>query len=181
MSPLIDKAARIASEAHEGQRRVDGPPYISHPATVALMLAKHGFSDVVVAAALVHDVLEDTKYPAAQLEEELGEEVLKIVRAVSEDKNLSWKERKVAYLKSLREGPEGARAVSVADKIHNLTSLLAIHEREGVNTWVIFRQPYEEKLWFEEEMLKLLKEVLGGHPLVGEYEKLVEEMRCLKA
>ena len=178
MSALIDKACAIATAAHEGQRRKDGPPYIVHPEAVAGILAGRAFSDTVVAAAWVHDVLEDTKYPAHKLREELGSEVMAIVEAVSEDKSLPWEERKQAYIEKVRQGPEGAKAVSAADKIHNLSNMLDIYVARGAETWALFNRGKEQKVWFEEAMLSMLKET-WDHPLVGEYEKLVERMRAL--
>ena len=65
---ILEKAARIAVLAHGGKtRKGDGLPYIIHPVMVALKMAKQSFSDTVVASALVHDVLEDTKYPEEKL------------------------------------------------------------------------------------------------------------------
>ena len=178
MSALIDTARAIATAAHEGQRRKDGPAYITHPEAVAAMLQSRAFPDTFVAAAWVHDVLEDTKYPAAKLREELGEEVMAIVEAVTEDKNLPWEERKQRYIETVRQGPEGAKAVSAADKIHNLTNVLEIHGARGEEVWKMFNRGKEQKLWFEESMLAMLKET-WRHPLVGEYEQLVERLRQL--
>src|SRR3989344_1007289 len=92
---LIEKAARIALEAHSRQKRKDdGSPYIIHPFMVALKLVKNGFSDETVAAALVHDVLEDTKVSEETLQKELGNSVLNIIKVVTEDKSLPWEEIK---------------------------------------------------------------------------------------
>jgi (p)ppGpp synthase/HD superfamily hydrolase len=179
MSALVDKARAIATGAHEGQRRKDGPPYIIHPEAVAEILAGRAFPDTVVAAAWVHDVLEDTPYPANKLREELGQEVLDIVEAVSEDKSLPWEERKQGYIEKVRQGPEGAKAVATADKIHNLTSVLAVYAERGKETWKFFNRSREQKVWFEEAMLAMLKEA-WRHPLVGEYEQLVERLRVLE-
>jgi GTP pyrophosphokinase len=57
---LITRAYEVAAEAHEGQLRKTGDPYISHPLAVALMLAEHGLDEATVAAALLHDTVEDT-------------------------------------------------------------------------------------------------------------------------
>ncbi len=175
---LTQKAQQIAMQAHAGQKRKDGPEYITHPVAVAQMLAERGFSEEVVAAAYVHDVLEDTRYPREQLLAELGQEVVEIVDAVSEDKTLPWEERKMLYIEAIRRGPEGAKAVSVADKIHNLTNLLHLHAERGAAVWEMFNRGKEKKLWFEESMLKMLKES-WEHPLVAEYAALVERMKKL--
>ena len=96
---LIEKATRIALSAHKDQfRKGDNLPFIIHPFMVALKLAKRNFSNEVIAAALTHDVLEDTDYPEDKLREELGEEVFRIVKAVSHDDSLEWEERKKIML-----------------------------------------------------------------------------------
>ena len=72
---LIEKAFLAALEAHEGQERKDGPPFIVHPVMVTLILAQHGAGERVLAAALTHDVLEDTRFGEDRLRKELGNEV----------------------------------------------------------------------------------------------------------
>lgn len=176
---LVEKALRIAVEAHQGQhRKGDNSPYIAHPVMVALMLRERGFSDRVVAAALVHDVLEDTEYSEANLVTELGEEVVEIVRVVSEDKSLPWEERKKKYIEAVRLGSDEAKAVSTADKIHNVKSVLGAYEVVGEPLWQQFNRGKAQKLWFEEEMLHMLT-LSWEHPLVKEYAVLVQKLKTL--
>jgi (p)ppGpp synthase/HD superfamily hydrolase len=96
---LVETASLIAYVAHQGQvRKDDSSPYFIHPCQVGLKLTALGFDERVVAAGFVHDVLEDTTFPQSELERLLGTEVLEIVLAVSEDKTLSWEERKKQYI-----------------------------------------------------------------------------------
>ena len=179
METLLERATRIAVEAHKGQvRKADGLPYIIHPFMVALKLAKYHFPDTVVAAALVHDVLEDTNFSPETLQKELGKEVFTIVQAVTHNDTLPWKEKKKQYIASVRRGPEGAKAVATADKIHNLESLLLAYQQQGPSLWKKFNRGREEKLWFEEAMLQMLQET-WDHPLVEEYEKLLQQEKRL--
>ncbi|OGX05664.1 MAG: hypothetical protein A2Z88_10865 [Omnitrophica WOR_2 bacterium GWA2_47_8] len=179
MPTLVQTALNIALKAHAGAvRKADGSPYIVHPIMVAMKLARHGFSDAVVAAAFVHDVLEDTDYPEAQLRKELGDEVLAIVKAVTNDDSLPWEEKKKKYIETVRQGPEGAKAVAVADKIHNLESLFAAYERQGPEVWKRFNRGKDQKAWFEHEVLKMLKET-WSHPLIAEYEALIRKEEAL--
>lgn len=172
---IIEKAARIAIEAHKDQiRKGDGLPYIIHPFMVALKLAKYNFSDTVIAAALVHDVLEDTDYPDTKLGTELGEEVLEIVQSVTNDDSLPWEEKKKKYIESVRNSSEGAKAVALADKIHNVESLLEAYDKQGSKIWDKFNRGKEQKLWFESEVLNMLKET-WHHPLIEKYENLLEQ------
>lgn len=179
---LIEKAARIAAAAHSQQKRkVDDSPYVVHPFMVAMKLAGYGFSDKVIAAALVHDVLEDTSFSAEELRRQLGDEVWDIIKIVAEDKknaDLAWEERKQGYIEAVRAGSEESKAVSLADKIHNLENLLANYEKFGPGIWEKFNRGKKEKLWFEEEMLKVFKET-WRHPMISEYEELISQERGL--
>lgn len=178
---LPEKAMRLALRAHEGQvRKTDGSPYVIHPIMVALKLARHGFSDEVVAAALVHDVLEDTPVNEDELKQELGQEVLDIVTGVSEDKNLEWEMRKEAYAKQIGAGSDGVKAVSIGDKIHNLESVLRTYDEIGPTIWEKFNRGKEKKMWFEHLVLDALKEH-WEHPLIAEYEALIKKADALSA
>jgi (p)ppGpp synthase/HD superfamily hydrolase len=175
-----EQAVQIALQAHATQvRKSDNSPYVVHPIMVAHILAQHGFSDTVCAAALVHDVLEDTEMTRDELVRALGEEVVQVVDAVSEDASLQWEERKAAYAKKVGESSEGAKAVSIGDKIHNLQSLLDTHKEQGPSLWSKFNRGKDQKLWFEELMLQTFRDT-WQHPLVDEYAELVEKMRTLE-
>jgi len=177
---LIEKAARIAVLAHKEQiRKGDDLPYIIHPVMVALKLSKYNFNDSIIAAALVHDVLEDTDFSEEELKDELGGEVWKIVKSVTADDSLPWREKKKKYIESVRKGPEGAKAVATADKIHNLESLLIAYTKQGPSLWKRFDRGKKDKIWFEEQVLKMLKGT-WNHPLVKEYEYLLEKAKRLK-
>lgn len=177
---IIEKAAKISVIAHSGQtRKDDGSPYIVHPFVVALKLMKYNFPDAVIAAALMHDVLEDTDFSEEEFKKELGEEVLEIVKPLTEDKSLPWEERKKKYVESLRGSREEVKAIAVADKIHNLESLLAVYEAQGNEIWKKFNRGKEQKIWFENEVLKMFKET-WKHPLIEEYEYLLDQEKGLK-
>ena len=177
---IIEKATRIAVEAHEGQRRKgDDLPFIIHPFMVALKLAKYNFPDKVIAAALAHDILEETKYPEEELRKELGNEVAEIVKAVTNENIPDWEEKKKKYVESVRKSSEDAKAVSVADKIHNLESLLIAYAEQGPAVWKKFNRGKEQKMWFENKVLKMLKDT-WQHPLIEEYEHLLEQTKELK-
>lgn len=180
MNNIIEKAVRVSVAAHKDQtRKGDDLPYIIHPFMVAIKLAKYNFPDTVIAAALTHDVLEDTEYPEDKLKSELGAEVLEIIKSVTHDDSLPWEEKKKKYVETVRAGSVGAKAVSVADKIHNLESLLLAYSEQGPELWKKFNRDKEQKMWFESEVLKMLK-ATWRHPLIREYEKLLEQMRKLK-
>lgn len=180
MISLIEKAARLAVEAHDGQTyKTDDAPYIVHPFSIALFLARHGFSDTVIAAALVHDVLEDTDVGEDEMTRTLGPEVVTIVKTVSEDATLPWEERKQKYVEAVRSGSVEAKAVSLADKINNLERLISRHHMQGPAVWSHFNRGKEDKLWFDANMLAMFKET-WDHPLIAQYEHLLQEAEALE-
>ncbi|MFA6408218.1 MAG: HD domain-containing protein [Candidatus Paceibacterota bacterium] len=176
---LVERAIAFAVRAHEGQMRKEAPtPYIVHPVRVAILLARYGFSDEVVAAGLVHDVVEDTNISLEDIRRELGGAVAELVAPVTHDDTLSWIEKKKAYIESVREANDEVKAIATADKIANAESLLGAHKREGVAVWRYFNAEKEKKLWFEESMLAMLQES-RSHPIVDEYAHMVSELKTL--
>ncbi len=177
---LIERAVALAVRAHEGQMRKGTlMPYIVHPVAVAFILARHGFSDTVIAAALVHDTVEDTSVTDAELRHELGDEVADLVAQVTHDDTLPWEEKKRAYVKAVQNAREEVKAISVADKIANAHSLIAAHKTQGTVIWKHFNAGREKKLWFEHAMLDMLRES-WGHPMVEEYAALIANMDTLE-
>ena len=177
---LIERAIRIAISAHGDQiRKNDGSPYFIHPLMVGFKLKENDFSDTVVAAGIAHDILEDTDVTEDELREILGDEVVDIVTVVSHDDSLSWNDKKKGYVEQLRNASEEAKAVSVADKIHNAESMVVTHKEIGADIWKKFKRGKERKMWFEDMMVSMLKDT-WDHPLIGEYEILVEKMRNME-
>jgi len=80
---LIERAYTVADEAHAGQLRKSGEPYITHPIAVAQIIADLGLPESVIAAALLHDVVEDTEYPLERIQAQFGDEVAMIVDGVT--------------------------------------------------------------------------------------------------
>jgi len=80
---LIEQAYGVAQEAHQGQERKSGEPYITHPIAVAQIIADLGLPDSVIAAALLHDVVEDTEFGLERIRDEFGDEVAMIVDGVT--------------------------------------------------------------------------------------------------
>lgn len=87
---IIEKAYLLAEEAHRGQTRMSGDPYIQHPLATAITLAQLRLDSVALAASLLHDVPEDTNRPLAMVEEQFGPEVAKLVDGVTKLSRMSW-------------------------------------------------------------------------------------------
>jgi guanosine-3',5'-bis(diphosphate) 3'-pyrophosphohydrolase len=126
---LVRRAYFFAEAAHRGQRRKDDRAFIAHPVHVARLLAAHGYGEEVVAAALLHDVVEDTPVTLDEIREHFGPEVARLVACVTEDPALPVGERKLAYREGLRRSPQAARAICAADKVCNASDL-----REAAST-----------------------------------------------
>lgn len=178
--PRIMGAVLLIRDYHAGQKRKgDGFDYLEHPLEVGYRLWRDGFSSDVITAGFCHDLLEDTKCTEAEIKEKCGEEVLRIVKAVSNDESLSdrkdWELKKEKYVESVRLGGEKAIAVSVADKISNLHSFFEQYEKEGSSLWAKFNRGKEKKVWFEKEVIKMAK-ANWDNPLLNELEKLVEKL-----
>ena len=122
-TPLVRHAYAFAEHAHRGQRRKDGQAYISHPVRVARLLAERGYGEEVLAAALLHDVVEDTPVTLPEVRQAFGARVAELVAWVSEDMSRPAPERKRAYREQVRVGPADARAICAADKVCNLDDL----------------------------------------------------------
>lgn len=124
---LILDAASFAADKHRRQRRKDAEasPYINHPLALADILARvGGVEDAkVIAAALLHDTVEDTDTSIEELQARFGKRIASMVAEVTDDKSLSKEERKRLQVTKARTKSLGARLVKLADKIANLRDL----------------------------------------------------------
>ncbi|MDO8459953.1 MAG: HD domain-containing protein [Nanoarchaeota archaeon] len=183
IDPVIPAALFLALEYHSGQiRKGDDHPYLEHPLEVAHILWKNKFPNEVIAAGFCHDLLEDTSCKEDKIKDVCGDEVLRIVKAVSNDEALSdkkdWELKKAKYVESVRLGGEKAIAVSVADKISNLYSFFAQYEKEGPTLWKKFNRGKDKKVWFEKEVIKMAKET-WDNPLLSTLESLEHKLEEL--
>ena len=124
---LILHALRFAALKHRDQRRKDreASPYINHPIALANVLGNEaGIGDArVLAAAILHDTVEDTDTTVAELEREFGLEIAGIVAEVSDDKDLPSPQRKQLQVEHAGQASRAARLVKLADKICNLRDI----------------------------------------------------------
>jgi (p)ppGpp synthase/HD superfamily hydrolase len=178
---LVKRALDQAAVWHRSQKRKYPGlevPYISHPAGVALLLARHGFEPEVVAAGALHDVIEDCEVTAGEVARLFGPRVADLVVAVSEaDKSLAWEERKRRYLERFAVEPWDAQAISIADKIDNFQSIRVSTAEYGAEaTWRMFRRGREAQLERFEAMAAVIAR-LPRHPLIAEFEENLEAVR----
>ncbi|MFI5240786.1 MAG: HD domain-containing protein [Candidatus Saccharimonadia bacterium] len=181
-TPVIRQALQVSASAHKVQvRKGSGIPYIVHPVGVMLTLAEFTSDEVTLAAALLHDALEDTAYTEAQMRRDFGDDVTNTVKAVTKDATITdWRARNENYLATLRtSGNDRAFMVSAADKINNLESTLADFEELGDDLWDRFHTGKDDQLWWYRSVLTLLEEKLPTSPLVIQLAKLVTQLEAL--
>lgn len=129
---LIVQAYEFGANAHDGQTRLSGEPYISHPVAVAQFLADMRMDSQAIAAAILHDVLEDTGTTITELEERFGSEVALLVDGVSKLDQIHFVSRAEAQAESFRKMMlamiEDIRVILVklADRLHNMKTLDAM-------------------------------------------------------
>lgn len=152
---MYEKAKVFIKEAHRGQRRkITGEPYFSHPFNVARILQQAGFGTDVVVAGLLHDVVEDTPITIEEIETEFGKHVAQLVAAHTENKDLSWEERKAHTIEVVRNGSLEEKAIIVADKLDNLTSVKYALSSEGDRVWNYFKRGYSLQKWYNQSVVK---------------------------
>jgi GTP diphosphokinase / guanosine-3',5'-bis(diphosphate) 3'-diphosphatase len=132
----IGSAFDLAIEAHERQRRASGEPYVTHPIASAQVLAELGIDPVAVAAALLHDVPEDTEYSLADVEERFGPEVAHLVDGVTKLSKFNTTTREQQQAENIRKMflamADDIRVVLIklADRLHNMRTLAALPEEK---------------------------------------------------
>ena len=124
-SPLTRDALAFAADRHAGQTRDErGEPFVTHPVEVACLLHEAGFSDEVIAAGVLHEVLEDTDVEQEELASRFGERVAGLVAAVSDDPSIEdGAERKAALRRQVAASGTEAGVIFAADKVSKAREL----------------------------------------------------------
>jgi guanosine-3',5'-bis(diphosphate) 3'-pyrophosphohydrolase len=167
---LIARAFRFAAKAHEGQVRRSGQEFIHHPLGVARILAELQLDNETIAAALLHDVVEDTETELDDIRAEFGDEVARLVDGVTKLTRISFQSREQAeaenYRKMIVAMSEDVRVILVklADRLHNLRTIEYLGKQKQV-------QKSKEAL----EIYAPLAHRLGIHALKWELEDLAFE------
>lgn len=177
---LFDKAAIFAVEAHQGtERRGKGYPYIIHPMEAASIVSTITNDQEMLAAAILHDTVEDTEVTIEQIREQFGDRVAELVQheTAPSDESLTWREKKTAQLKQLANAPYDSKVVALGDKLSNMRGIAWDYRKIGDEVWKLFHAPKgkSDVEWYyrslAEAMLEL-KETLAYQ----EYVDLLEEV-----
>lgn len=172
---MISEAFVFALKVHGEQKRKDSTPYISHPFEVAVELAKNGASDELICAGLLHDTIEDAGVTADMLEKEFSSAVVDLVASDSENKSLSWEERKKQTLETLnsQDCSRELKMLVCADKLANIRSIKKDSEKMGDDVWSLFRRGKDKQQWLYENLVLALSD-LEGLPMYSEFKETVE-------
>lgn len=180
-SPLVRSALEQARSDHEGQIRngSGGMPYIEHPTRVAALLDEHGYGEDVLAAALLHDVVEDSETTLDELREKFGGGVAGLVGAMTDDESIDdYRQRKAEHRERLAAAPAEAMAIYGADKLTNVRTLAEAYAEEGEAVREEFKVPVELKLTIWEEDLGLLREKAPELPFLDRLEQGLSSFRA---
>jgi GTP diphosphokinase / guanosine-3',5'-bis(diphosphate) 3'-diphosphatase len=167
---LLERAFVFASEKHEGQQRRSGEDFILHPLGVARILAELGRDDATLAAALVHDVVEDTEVTIEEVRAEFGEDVANLVEGVTKLTRIQFQSREQAqaenYRKMVMAMAEDYRVILIklADRLHNMRTIEYLGKQKQL-------QKARETL----EVYAPLAHRLGIHTIKWELEDLAFE------
>ena len=184
LGPRFEDALVFATRKHSGQmRKSSDVPYVAHVLSVAALVLEGGGDEDQAIAALLHDVVEDCGGAPvlAEIRERFGDRVARIVDGCTDADEIPkppWRERKERYLRHLQEGGEDVRLVSVADKLHNVRSIVSDYRRLGEQVWERFAGRREGTLWYYRALLDIY---LQGRksPQVEELERTVLELERL--
>jgi (p)ppGpp synthase/HD superfamily hydrolase len=152
-SELLQEAYVLARCAHDDQRRRDGGPYLGHPIAVAVRLHEEGYGEQVLAAALLHDVVEDAELEIGDVVRRFGVGVGELVAALTEDPSIEdWETRKRALRRQVAEAGPDAVAIYVADKLSNVRDLCRAYDRIGAAAGESYEVPLEVRVraWRED-------------------------------
>lgn len=180
---LLDRAIIYAVRAHAGtERRGKGFPYIVHPMEAMAIVATLTADQELLAAAALHDVVEDTALTVEDIRVEFGDRVAELVEAESDkfvegvSESDSWRTRKQAAIDRLAEAPLEVKMIAMGDKLSNMRAIARDYALQGDGLWNLFhvkdRASHE---WHYRGLAASLRS-LAGTPAYDEFERLVNQV-----
>ena len=180
---LLDRAIVFAVRAHAGtERRGKGFPYIVHPMEAVEIVATMTSDQELLAAAALHDTVEDTDTTVEQIREEFGDRVASIVAAESDEPHQSrdsienWRARKQAAMDRLARAPRDTKMVALGDKLSNMRAIARDYAQQGNALWNIFhaKDPKDHE-WHYRGLAESLRELQDTFAY-KEFEQLVNQV-----
>ena len=179
---LVSAAIAFAVNAHDGMRRKKSEaPYILHPMEAAVIVGTMTADQNLIAAAALHDVVEDAGITIEEVEEKFGKRVRELVESETEDKRAdrppteTWRLRKEETLAVLKNTEDiGVLIVWLGDKLANMRAIYRTFKEEGVDMWQNFNQKdVNEQAWYYRSVIKYT-ERLSDTSAWLEYKALTE-------
>ena len=164
----FEKALQFAIEAHKGQlRKWTSIPYILHPIEVCAIVSTMSNDDELLAAALLHDTVEDTDVTMEDIKANFSEKIVRLVASETEDKMKdlpsasTWKIRKEASLKKMAEMNDiDVKRLWLADKLSNIRACFRDYVHEGNDIWKKFNETDpRQQYWYYNSVLELTREL----------------------
>lgn len=150
---ILHDAIRFATEKHEGQfRKGTMMPYIVHPIETMQILHSMNSNAELLMAGVLHDTMEDADVSYDELELLFGETVANLVSAHSENKELTWEERKETEIQDTIHAPVILKKLVLADKLANLRSIARDYTAIGDELWKRFTKGKEQQAWYYSEI-----------------------------
>ena len=178
-SELIARALATATAAHAGQIRngSGGLPYIEHPRMVAATLAARDYDEQTLAAALLHDVVEDSDTTIEDLRGEFGDAIADLVATLSDDPSIeSYRDRKDEHRGRVAAIDGDALAIYAADKLTNMTTLHKAIEAEGMRVAEEYDVPVGLKLEVWEADAAMLRHEAPELPLLDPLDVAISRL-----
>ncbi len=181
MSNILDKAIKLAVDAHSGQtRKGTDIPYIVHPLETLTIVGTMTNDEHILAAAVLHDVVEDTDITIQNIKDTFGEKVAEYVEAESEDKRAgqseesTWKIRKQETIEHLKTASTQVKMITLGDKLSNIKSMYRDYNMFGDKLWQRFNQKDKnEHAWYYKSICDILSNELADYDAYKEYKELV--------
>ncbi len=184
MMELVSEASTFAVKAHDGMRRKRaGLPYILHPMEVAVIVSTMTSSQEVIAAAMLHDVVEDAGVTIQEVEERFGKRVAELVGSETENKRKelpatsTWKLRKQESIDFLQGTDDlDIKILYLGDKLSNLRSIYPAWKVEGHDVWQSFNQKNPaEQAWYYRSIAENVSE-LSDTRAWKEFDALIQQI-----
>lgn len=175
---MVNEAIEFATQAHKGQfRKGTKIPFIVHPMEVFSIVARMTDKSEVWVAAILHDVVEDCEdVTIEQIRDRFGDYVAFLVASESEDKSLSWKERKQITIDRTGSQPMDVMFIAMADKLSNIRSVSHDYFEVGDELWQRFRMKDKAMQgWYYKGMCESLKS-LSEYAEYQEFCRLVSKV-----
>ncbi len=177
---LFDEAAKFAIEAHSGtERRGKAYPYIIHPMEAASIVASITNDQEMLAAAILHDTVEDTDVTLEQIRDRFGDRVASLVQHETApiEETMSWRAKKTIQVEQLANASYDSKVVALGDKLSNMRGIAMDYRQKGDSTWSLFHAPDGKKdvEWYYRALAKAMS-ILSETDAYKQFVILIDEV-----